>query len=444
MTNFLIPYRPFPIQAQIHNSLKRYNVVVLHRGAGKSIIAVNELLRRAIECPVHDGALFLYVAPEKQQAKNVIWDKLKYFCKEIPDIKLREDELSIKFPHNNAVIRLEGADTPDRLRGIHPHFVVLDEVGQMKRDTWYEAIFPAIQRNKGTVLFIGTPKGDNLFKEVYDLGTYLSATGESKDWYTTLKTIYQTGIYNDEEIKSLKQGSPQAKWDQEYLCDWGAIFTGAYYADLLTSEDKKIITDVPFNPMYPVITGWDLGLRDPTCIWFCQKIDGKYNFIDYYESPDKDIFQIINMLNNKPYMYDYHVVPHDVVQRSFLDLKTTRLSILQNAFGYGKIKVARKANSSKAVNEDISVVANNLHISRIDRAKCAAGIKGLLTYRAGVDKITGEPTDKPSHDSSDAADAMRTFFLGVKNKSSTDGFLERWERAEKAVITEYDYFDGNW
>ncbi len=444
MPDFRIPYKPNRVQALIHSSLKRFNVVVLHRGAGKSILAVNELIRQAIECEKEDGALFLYIAPEKQQAKDIIWVKLKYYLKDVPDLRIREDELTVTFPHNNASIRLEGSDRPDRLRGIHPSFVVLDEVGQMKRDTWYEAVFPSIQRNNGSVMFIGTPKGDNLFKELYDLGQYLTESKEDDRWFTTIQNVYQTGVYSHEWCKENRPLMPEPKWNQEYMCDWHAIFTGAYYSDILTNEDKKIITDVPYNPMYPVITGWDFGIKDPTCIWFCQKIEGKYHFIDYYESPDKDIFQLINMLNNKPYLYDYHIVPHDSAQRSFLDLKSTRISVLQNAYGPGKIIVARKANTSQAVQEDISVVAHNLHISRIDRAKCSTGIKGLMTYRAAIDKVTGEPTGKPSHDSSDAADALRTFFLGVKNKSSTHEFVNRWTQAQQDVVTDYDYFNGNY
>jgi phage terminase large subunit len=441
MAEYLIPYKPNKVQALIHRNLKRFSVVVLHRGAGKSYLAVNELIRRAIECPVDDGALFMYVAPEKQQAKDIIWAKLKYFVKDIKELKIREDELTVTFPHNNATIRIEGADRPDRLRGIHPHFVVLDEVGQMKRDTWYEAVFPSIQRNNGSVLFIGTPKGDNLFKELFDLGRYLNDSGQDDRWYTTLQNVYQTGVYSHDWAKQNKPLMPEAKWNQEYMCDWNAVFTGAYYADILTDDGKGIITDVPYNPMYPVITGWDLGIKDPTCIWFAQKIENKVYFIDYFESTDKDIFSIINMINSKPYLYDYHIVPHDITQRNYIDIKSTRLSILQNAFGVGKVVVARKAAN---VNDDISIVSANLHISRFDKRKCATGLKGLMTYRAAVDKLTGEATDKPSHDSSDAADALRTFFVGMKKRSSPSDFATRWTEMnnKNEAQTDYDYF--NW
>jgi len=60
----------------------------------------------------------------------------------IPGLKIREDELSVTFPDTGRYCGWKVQMEPDRLRGIHPRFVVLDEVGQMKRDTWSEVILP--------------------------------------------------------------------------------------------------------------------------------------------------------------------------------------------------------------------------------------------------------------------------------------------------------------
>jgi phage terminase large subunit len=432
----VIPYKPNKCQMSLHRNMKRYNVVVWHRGLGKTYSVLQELVKQAVSCD--NNGLFIYIAPTKTQAKIVAWSDLKEILKVIPDLKIREDELSVTFPDTGAIIRLEGADEPDRLRGIHPRFVVLDEVGQMKRDTWYEVILPSVQRHHGRVIFIGTPKGSNLFNEIYDTANEIIDSGDH-NWYTDYQDVYSAGHYNAEEIKGIKAPMPAAKFNQEYLLHWDAIFTGAYYADLLCDESLGIITDVPYNPMYPVITGWDLGIKDPTCIWFAQKISGKYNFIDYYESTDKDIFAIVNMLQRKPYRYSYHIIPHDATARSYLDLKTTRLSILQAAFGHECVKQTKKPANNQAVLEGISIAHTNLYISRIDRKKCSVGLEHLKTYRSEVDRLTGEATDVPSHDSSDAADALRTFFTGVKNydDGSFSGVSSNFRREAE---TAYDYF----
>lgn len=419
---------------EVHQNLKRFNVVVLHRGAGKTYLCLNELLKAAHLC--NTNGLFLYVAPEKQQAKDVAWSDLKKLAAPIAGLKIREDELSITFPDTGAMIRLEGADKPDRLRGQHPRGVVLDEVGQMKQDVWYEAIFPAIQRNNGWVIFIGTFKGENLFTEIYDKGTELMNSGDSR-WFTILRDVHQAKVYSPEWIKLNKPTMIEAKWKQEYELDRNAVFTGAYYADTLLAPDSRLIGDVPYNPMYPVITGWDLGVGDPTCIWFAQKIDGLFRFIDYYESSDKDIYDHIRMLKSKPYMYDYHIVPHDISQRGW-ETKNTRWQIMQRE-GLRLVQ----AKKLPSVLEGIGVVIANLSLARFDKVKCRAGIEGLLSYRAQVDKVTGEVGSKPSHHSSDAADALRTFFVGLKRAASLDqAWVPFWEdqRKQGEVSSEYDYF----
>jgi hypothetical protein len=53
-----VPYTPNKTQLEVHNNLTRYNVVVLHRGCGKSYLAINELLRQAFQCEDRSGAVF--------------------------------------------------------------------------------------------------------------------------------------------------------------------------------------------------------------------------------------------------------------------------------------------------------------------------------------------------------------------------------------------------
>ena len=413
---------------------------MLHRGAGKTILAVNELIKRAMECTDKSGSQFVYIAPEKAQAKNVAWAKLKHYTKNIPDLKIREDELTITFPHNNATICLEGADNPDRMRGRHPHFVIMDEVGQMKRDMWYEVVMPGTMAHSAPVLFIGTPKGDNLFKEMYDLS--VSEQVNKEDWFSTILSIYETGRYSVSEIELIKRTQPQAKFEQEYLCSFDANFTGAYYSDLLFNEDWRLVGDYDYNPMYPVITGWDLGTADYTCIWFAQQDStGKITVFDYYQNNNQDIYHYINYVKNKPYIYDYHILPHDSVQRTWQSL-TTRASILKQ---HGlKVVVAAKLS----IQEGIAVVQAALYNCRFNKNKCKIGLRELAAYRSKADKVTGNETGEPVHN--DAADAFKTLIVGLKKPkaSSTvsnnilDWFDERnGQSKNQQTVGTYDYFN---
>lgn len=430
-----------PLQAKIHKSLRRFNVVVLHRGCGKSILAINELIRRAFTCEDESGAQFIYVAPEKQQAKNIIWGKLKHYTKNIPNLRIREDELSITFPDNKAVICLEGADNPDRLRGRHPHFVVMDEVGQMKRDVWYEVVMPGTMAQKAPVLFIGTPKGDNLFKELYDLGKERVEANDD-DWFVCNYNIYNSGRYNPDEVQQIKNTMPDSKFNQEYLCSFDAAFSGAYYAPMLDDGSNRAGGRVFYDPMRPVITGWDLGTADPTVIWFAQQMEnGNLNVIDYYENNNKDFMHFVNVVKNKGYSYSYHVLPHDGNNRSW-DSGKSRKDIARS---HGlKIVTAPKTNPL----EGIAVAQTKLYTTVFDSVRCKQGIRHLQQYCSKKDQITGQDTGEPAANGSQhAADAFRTLIMGMKSNRGSHfegmsefGKMMGWERKNKEVVWDYDYF----
>lgn len=387
------------------------------------------MIRRAFTCQDRSGAQFVYVAPEKQQAKEIAWSKFKYYCENIPGVHIREDELTITFPDNNATICLEGASNTDRLRGRHFHFVAMDEVGQMNRDVWYETIFPATMTHSAPVLFIGTPKGDNLFKELYD-GAVESVKHNDPNWFHALVDVYKSGIYNNEEIELMRRTQPKEKFEQEYLCSFDVIFDGSFYGNLLTDRN---IGDYHWDPMLPVITGWDLGTADKTAIWFAQQKEGKVYLIDYYENNNRDIYHYINFIKSKPYRYDYHVLPHDAANRNW-ETHRSRVGVLRS------MGLATQLCPRMRVDEAISLTQAQLHKCRFDKKNCALGIRHLSSYRSKTDPVTGKETGVPRHDmTSDCADAFRTLILGMKPEHKS--YSPNWWEGDNRDMTRYSSHD---
>jgi phage terminase large subunit len=421
-----IPYTPSIHQQEVHKLLDshRFGVVVVHRGWGKTWLAANELIRRAWACAAPQGGKFIYVAPEKLQAKKIVWKELKFFVKDLPHTA-NEAELTITFP-NGSSIELAGADNPDRLRGQHPHFVVLDEVAQMPRDIWYEAVYPGLRANQGGALFIGTPKGDNLFKELFEHGK------TAKGWVSYMKTIFDTSVATKEEIEDLRLTMPLPKFEQEYLCSFSAAIQGTYFGPIIDDAGRGIVADVPIDPATPIITAWDLGTTDSTVIWFVQKDkhDSRIiRIVDYYENSEKDVFHYIAVIKNKGYSYDHHIMPHDVTQVSW-ETGRTRLDLFRQ---HGlTIKIARKVG----IQEGISMAQTMLYTCRFDAVRCKDGLSHLRQYRAKQDRRTGEYLEDPLHDQhSHAADAFRTLATGLKDNLSTDKLKNAY------AMTAYDYFD---
>lgn len=218
-----IPYKPRPLWKDvIHPALDKYRfaVIVAHRRYGKTVGMINELSKSAIKNTLISPQ-FAYVAPFRNQAKMIAWNYLKYYTSAIPGRKVNESDLFIELPskHKNAVgarIYIIGADKPDALRGTYWDGVVLDEYAQIKPELWGEVIRPALADRKGFAYFIGTPKGQNQFYEIYQKAQ------SSEEWFTCLYRADESGVLDEAELKSMMKDMTKIEIRQELYCDFTA------------------------------------------------------------------------------------------------------------------------------------------------------------------------------------------------------------------------------
>lgn len=254
-----IPYKPrYP---DLHETLasRRFCVLAAHRRFGKTVLAVNHLIRSAVACKRLAGH-FGYVAPFRNQAKSVAWDYLKRYCRPLPNMRVNESELSISLPSagGGARIRIFGADKPDALRGLYFDGIVLDEVAQMKPEVWEEIVQPALADRKGFALFIGTPKGVNLFSRLYYHALREEQAG-SKDWKAMSFPCDKTCALDEEEVARLRSELSENKFRQEMLCD----FTASSDDNLITLDEVNSAldrqADKEMAAPWPLIIGVDIA-----------------------------------------------------------------------------------------------------------------------------------------------------------------------------------------
>lgn len=207
-------YEPRPWQAEVQSQFQRFSVLVVHRRGGKTVLSILNLITAAIKCQKPMGR-FGYVAPFLRQSRLIAWDYLKSYTRTMPGVVFNESLLSVTFL-NGARIQLFGADNPDALRGQYFDGVVLDEVADMRRQTWGEIIRPALTDRRGWALFIGTPRGQNMFAEVYDRAV------KSSDWFAGLYDCYHTDALPPEEIERAQREMGENEFRQEMLCDFQA------------------------------------------------------------------------------------------------------------------------------------------------------------------------------------------------------------------------------
>ena len=220
-SSVVIPYTPRPVQAQIHAQLEthRFCVLVTHRQLGKTVCAVNHLLKKALQNP-RKHARYFYVAPFLKQAKLIAWDYFKRFSAPLPQVRVNETELCIKLP-TGARIWVTGADNPDALRGTYADGVVLDEYAQIKPDVFVEIIRPMLLSREGWVVFMGTPKGQNAFYELFNRAQKL-ACEQPHIWWTGVFRADESGVISPQELSHIRAQTPELIFRQEYLCDFTA------------------------------------------------------------------------------------------------------------------------------------------------------------------------------------------------------------------------------
>ena len=247
-------YQPRPWQAQALTDLEKHRlgVVVAHRRAGKTEVMVIRLLLAAMSLNRdHPAPLFAYVAPFLNQAKAVAWDRLKHYSRGLPGINISESELAITL-WNKATIKLFGGDYPDRLRGLGFDGVVMDEVAQMRPETWPAVVRPSLADRNGWAVFIGTPKGMGLF---YDL--YQGALTQPEIWYAGHFPADRTEVIAQAELRRLRQEMGDELFRREFLCDFSADHAGTFID--FHSVHEAAGRAVPQVNQSPLIFGLDVA-----------------------------------------------------------------------------------------------------------------------------------------------------------------------------------------
>lgn len=435
-----IPYKPRVWALAFHNSFRRFGALILHRRAGKTTCVINHHQRAATNDAWERARLLAlqpslssteldelvnppggrhygHIMPQRNQAKLVVWDKLKYYAGVIPGVKFNESELLVRYPTGHK-FQLFGADDPDALRGPAFSGLSFDEFSQQPQNIFSEVLSKALGDHLGYAVFVGTIKGrDHLFR-TYD------AAKDSPDWFALWQDIDRSIATEDgvtikllqqameDDRKLIAQGlMTEDEYDQEWYLSTDAAIKGQWYEkELRAAKDAGRITSVPYDPALPVDTDWDLGMVDSTSIWFSQSTrGGEVRLIDYYEASGEALPHFADVLRNKGYTYGSHWAPHDI-------------QLKELSSGRSRLEAARSHGIVFKVCPNVGVV-DGIHSARLlftrcwfDEKKTARGLDCLRHYRKRKSEAMDEFTSTPVHDwASHGADAFR--YLSVRHKT---------------------------
>lgn len=402
MTTRTINYRPRKLVKNFHKREQRFAVIVAHRRFGKTVAAINDLIKTALTTE-RKNVRVAYIAPYYRQAKAIAWDYLLEYTKDIEGVYYNVAELRADFP-NGARFRLFGADNYDAMRGLYFDSVVLDEPADFPANAWPSVIRPSLTDRKGKATFIGTPKGKNEFWEIYNNAQ------KNDNWFCAMYKADETNILEKEELEEAKQTMGEDRYAQEFMCSFEAAIQGAYYAqEMKTAKEENRVTSVPYDPSISVITSFDLGIGDSTAIWFAQFVGQEIHLIDYYENSGVGLDHYAKVLHEKGYHYESHILPHDVKVKE-LGTGKSRLETLDN-LGVRNIEIAPKLS----VDDGVQASRSMLNKCWFDKEKCERGIEALLQYRREFDEKLKSWRGRPLHDwTSHGADSFRYLAVGYR------------------------------
>jgi len=407
-----IPYAPRRVFMPFHERTKRWACLVAHRRAGKTVAAVNDIVRAAVFSK-SQNPLYAYIAPYRSQAKAVAWDYFKYYARPVTR-EINESELVLELI-NGAKIRLFGADNADAMRGLGFDGVYMDEYGDFKPSVFGSVIRPAMSDKGAWGVMAGTPKGRNQFWDIYE-----TARRIPDEWFVLRLPASESGLLPQSELNAAKAQLSEDQYLQEYECSFEAAILGAFFGTEMRQAEPRINERVVFTEGYPVHTAWDLGYRDDTAIWWYQVVGGEVRVIDFFAVSGADIRAIAEVVVNKGYQYGKHYLPHDARAKS---LQTGRSIVEQLADHLGINHLSVVPNIG--VQDGIQAIRQMLPRTWFNSVKCGDGIEALRQYQRQFNEDTRAFMVSPRHDwTSHPADAFRMLAVAWRAEPSAQRPLE--------------------
>lgn len=222
------------------------------------------------------------------------------------------------------------------------------------------------------------------------------------------------------EDKDKRIGMYEHIWNGGFL-----VFSeGAYYStEMRRAKEEDRIGEVRYDRAKSVVTSWDLGIGDSTAIWFAQFIGTEIHIIDYYEASGVGLDHYAIVLQNKGYVYEQHILPHDVRVRE-LGTGKSRLETL-DGLGIRNVEIAPDLR----VDDGIQATRSMIDKCWFDAKKCEKGIDCLINYTRDWDENGKTWRVRPRHDyTSHAADSFRYLAVGYRPMGSS------WDKPLKRNI----------
>ena len=380
---------------------ERYACLVIHRRFGKTFGCIQDITIKALThkrdnmktAPLR----YAYIAPTRDQAKDVAWGYIKEFLGQIKGARVNESDLKCTVPIKDkdgkatyAEIRLYSGDNYERMRGLYFDGVVLDEYADINPAAWATVIRPCLSDYRGWATFIGTPKGKNAFYDVY------KNADSSDNWYCLYLPASKSGILSEEELLDIQEDPniTRNQYLQEYECDFDIASPGTIFLEEVEQARKqsRISSDIMHFAGQPVYTTFDIGLPMNTKCWIWQLVGDKIKLLQaisghaQLNTPHKWVDLLKQLASERGYSYGVHFLPHDG--------ETVWLPILKDA-GFANVECLKRPKDQwDTINTAIKLFPRMF----FNQDECAEGIRALEFWSSRKVDKKQYYTNQPVHD----------------------------------------------
>ena len=284
----------------------------------------------------------------------------------------------------------------------------VEEAETVSAHSW-RVLIPTIRGKDSEILVTFNP-------DIADSPTYQNFVVNAPDYAVVKKVSYRDNPYFPEvleiERKYMEEHDP-VSYDNIWEGNCKSAVEGAIFAkQIRQAEEEGRVCEVPYDPDVPVNTYWDLGKSALTSIWFCQYVGMQWRVLRNYGNHFEELDHYIKYIQDLPYIYGTHYLPHDAVHE--------RLGQEKSIESQAKSKLGRVVIVPRVQHKSISIDASQriFKSCHFDKELCEDGLNDLRRYAYAINKDTGKISNQPEEGTyyRDTADAFQCFAMGATIK----------------------------
>lgn len=215
---------------------RRFNVLACGRRFGKSTLGEDRIIGPAL-----GGYPTAWFSPTYKMLSE-IWRDLQARLRDVTRYtNMQERRIELV---TGGSIEMWSLDKPDVARGRKYKRVVIDEASIIRQlaEAWQAVIRPTLADFRGDAYLLGTPKGDNFFKQTFEWGQ----SPDYPDWRSWQMPTSTNPVILPEEIAALQRELPARLFEQEILARFigdmeGALWTRSLIDSLRVMTRPRII-----------------------------------------------------------------------------------------------------------------------------------------------------------------------------------------------------------